>query len=412
MTNYVSQKHGDESGIYKDPKTLEDLTATNFHPKIRSNARAVQFSDETATTTSELTRSRNLPKLQPPEFSTLNLINLLKEFQRNNSVSDVKTSMLDATRLNSDLDQHKAADIENKATLQAQQVAEDKTTASKKVLNWILAIGGLILGVIAVCLAGAALTVATAGAGAPAVIIAVVLLVGAVVGLLAGAIGVTNLILQEVPKRTNVFGEKVSYEISLTALIDGLEELDVASGRIKIIGVNATSDTPGAITRKQFDKNKEDRTFAINVAFASVMLLFCIGSLAYAFRAATTVVKTVITVVEDTAKAAEMTAQTASRAQLIASMATAAGSAFMAVGSGFNAYLSIRLGLQKNDRSNTMIIGTTIEAAIQTLQQQFDASQQHFRSAMNFQDKLRTRISSLIAEFIDTSITIAKNTKV
>jgi hypothetical protein len=83
-----------------------------------------------------------------------------------------------------------------------------------------------------------------------------------------------------------------------------------------------------------------------------------------------------------------------------------------AVGSGVNAYFSIVLGDTKKERSETLIIEKTIEAAIQALQQQFDASQQNFQSAMNFQETLRSIIANTMADYFEISTSIVRNTKV
>jgi hypothetical protein len=413
MTSPVTRNHSDDSKIHADANAIGDVSETQFRTQSRSAAQAVQFSDGPAVTSNAPTRPKNHPKIQAPEISTLDLIALLKELQRTTSISDVKTALTHANQINTELDMQKAKDIENQATIRAQQTEINKTTASKKVMNWIIAIASFILAVVAVVLAvvfGAFATVFTGGVAAPAMVVAVITVVGVVIGIISTTLSVINLVLQEVPKVRNVFGEEVSPEISLTALINFVEEKMVENGTIKIIGVNATSDTPGAITKKQFDKNKEDRTFAINVTFACVMLVVCIVGIGAAIvsgiRAAATVAEKTVEVVT------EATTQVASRSQLIAQIASAAASALIAGGSGFNSYLSISLGIQRNSLGDSMITEKTFESAIQALQQQFDANQQHFRNAMDFSESLRTRISSLVAEFIDTSIVIAKNTKV
>lgn len=408
MTFSLSEKNSTDSSRYEKISTVEITTEQEVLLNFRGSTPALQRSDEPNTEKYDQIQSRSRPYLSPPEFSAIDLIYLLKELQRTNSSSDLTFAFTNAQQISAELDARKANDVENKATMRSQQATEDKKTEEKKVVSWIVGIIGLIA-----AFAGIGLAILLSGgvAAVPGVVAA-----GLVIGAFMATLNVTNLIVQTAgAKRQNVFGESVAVDLSISGLVEAEWEKKVALGEIKIVGVNATSETPGAISREQYEKDKGTAILVVNVIVGCAMLILAVVSIASAFNAGRAAVQAASTVGEQagqTAQATAQIAQNAGRAQLAASAVAAGASAVGAVGSGFNAYLSFGLGIIKNDKATTLINEKVIEAAIQSLQQRFDQSQQGFQNAMNFQETLRTRIAEAMEKYFGITSRIIKNTTV
>jgi hypothetical protein len=404
----LSEKNSTKGSQYDKISAVEIKPEQEVQLNLRVNTPAIQRSDEPNTEKYSQTQFKSRPYLSPPEFSAIGLIALLKELQRTNSSSDLSFAFTNAQQISAELDVRRANDVENKATLRAQQATEDKKIAEKKITNWIVGIAGLVAAFVGI---GLAIFFSGGVAAVPGIVAA-----GLVIGAFMAALNVTNLIVQEAgAKRQNVFGESVAVDLSISGLVEADFEKEVAVGRIKIVGVNASSETPGAISREQYEKDKGTAILVVNVIVGCAMLILAVASLGSAFNAGRAAVQAGTVVGEQagqTAQATTQIAQNASRAQLAASAVAAGASAVGAAGSGFNAYLSFGLGIIKNDKATTLINEKVIEAAIQALQQRFDQSQQSFQNAMNFQETLRTRIAEAMEKYFGITSNIIRNTTV
>jgi hypothetical protein len=407
MTLPLSEKKPADSSRKKDFK-FESSPAEKPRPADRFSTPAIQRSDDSSAEKYSNTQPGSRPALCLPEFSTIGLIALLKELQRTNSSADLSFALTNAQNIASELDARNANDVANKSTLRAQQADENKKAEERKIGSWIGGIAGLVA-----AFAGIAMAILFSGgvAALPGIVAA-----GLAIGAFMAVLNVANLIVQSAgAKRQNVFGESVPVDLSISGLVEAEWEKKVALGEIKVIGVNATSDTPGAISREQYEKDKGTAILVVNVIVGCAMLIlavFSIGSAINAGRAAAQTASTVGEQVGQTAEAATQVAQNAGKAQMMASVVAAGASAVTAAGSGFNAYLSISLGLSRNEKANTLINEKIIEAAIQALQQRFDQSQQSFQNAMNFQETLRTRIADVMEKYFGITSSIIKNTTV
>nr|WP_314623024.1 hypothetical protein [uncultured Noviherbaspirillum sp.] len=401
----LSEKNSTEGSQYDKISGVEIKPEQEVQLNLRVNTPAIQRSDEPNTEKYSQTQFKSRPYLSPPEFSAIGLIALLKELQRTNSSSDLSFAFTNAKQISAELDVRRANDVENKATLRAQQATEDKKIAEKKITNWIVGIAGLVAAFVGI---GLAIFFSGGVAAVPGIVAA-----GLVIGAFMATLNVTNLIVQEAgAKRQNVFGESVAVDLSISGLVEADFEKEVAVGRIKIVGVNASSETPGAISREQYEKDKGTAILVVNVIVGCAMLILAVASLGSAFNAGRAAVQAGTVVGEQagqTAQATTQIAQNASRAQLAASAVAAGASAVGAAGSGFNAYLSFGLGIIKNDKATTLINEKVIEAAIQALQQRFDQSQQSFQNAMNFQETLRTRIAEAMEKYFGITSNIIRN---
>src|SRR3954451_5613446 len=92
MTFSVSDKYPDGSVPYPGIKPSKVLLHTEPSKLSHGQTPAIQFFNELSSNSSVIAQNKSIPKLAIPELSTINLIDLLKEFQRTNSVSDLSVA--------------------------------------------------------------------------------------------------------------------------------------------------------------------------------------------------------------------------------------------------------------------------------------------------------------------------------
>lgn len=234
----------------------------------------------------------------------------------------------------------------------------------------------------------------------------------AIVGAAMAALDLANNIAHEIKAtRKNEFGEDVPLNLSITELANLIVEDLVAQGAIKVIGLNADANTPGAITRKSYEDMKSKVALAITIAIVVITLILSISSFfkqgakaaSTAVDAAETAEDAASTAARASTEAAQKSTTNATRVNMLAS-ATTFISALGAVG---NSAMSFVMAFDRNDLRSMQIVARQLEGLIQSLQQQFDVNVENFKLAMNFQDVLRKRIADAMADFTEGSVTIA-----
>jgi hypothetical protein len=393
----LSERYPDETRSIGTGQPTDTLPEVNSGPQSRTTSPPLQYA-EPKLKDNNSTQVMDRPRLPYPEVSTAELIDKLKELQRTSTASSLTMALAHARQINDGIARKRDEELENKTKENQQKAEMEKSNKAKNITSWITSVLGLIGAFI-----GAALIIgATGGIG----IAGAIALVACALGGIMSAMTVVGLSLHEAgAKRTNVFGEKVDWDISFGGFAEMGEEEKVAKGEIKVIGTNATEGTAGAITRKQFNENVSDLKLGINIAVAVVTLVLAVISIGCAIRSITTGASKV-------AEVAESTSQVAQTARTAATVAAAGASALGAIGSGISAGYSIDLGYRRRDLSDIAIVEKTIAAVIEILQQQFDANAQNFRNSMNFLETLRTRIAEVMSEHYKILIDIGQNARV
>lgn len=404
MTILIFEKIPENGNSYPKTKTLEELTHVELLPQFLRDQSAVQFYNRAESAASKFSQAVSIPQLEIPEISIIDFIALLKEFQRTTTSSDVRTAIVNANKISLELDQNRAAELANKTLMNAQQAKKDDDEKAKKIANWVLGVASFLMSIVAI-----ALTIATGGA-------ALILVIG-VVGAVMAALNVADLVVHEIGcKRKNEYGEEVPLSISIPELAIVCQEADTRNGGTLVIGLNSQAGTPGALTKEEYEKRKEAISLGVSVGVGVVMLLFAFVGIASAIRGGVGLLQTGTKTVEAAADAGEALASTtaqvsqaASRGQTVAMLVSSAGSMITAGGAGYNAYLSFILAFQNSDLRTSQINEKDIQSVIEALQQQFEKNQQNFRSAMDFQQTLRTRIADAMEAFHASSVSIARN---
>lgn len=345
--------------------------------------------------------TKSVPEIKPPETNMANLIQLLRTLQQTVTDSDMSKALVNAQFIQSQLDAARVNEIENTTATSAANAALEEKSKSQKIFSWILCGIGLLvaaLGILAVCLTG--------GSGLALGI--------AIVGAAMAVLDLANNIAHELnATRKNEFGEDVPLNLAFSEIGNLILEALVALGAIKVIGLNADANTPGAITRKSYEDIQSKVALGINIAIVVITLVICIcGFFSKGAKVASTVVDAAETA-EDAAtaaarganEAAQKSTITATRVNMLAS-ATTLVSALGALG---NSVMSFVMAFDRNDLRTMQITARQLEGTIQSLQQQFDINVENFKFAMNFQDVLRKRIADAMADFNEGSVTIAHN---
>ena len=330
--------------------------------------------------------AKTAPRLHPPEADLSKFIEILRTLQQTVSTSDMTAATINANFIDSEITKNREIATKNTDAIRAQNKEIESSHTGKRVLSWIACIVGIFGAVIT--------TIASFGMG--------VVLVGLALAELA------NNIIQEIkppPLRKNEFGEDVPLSVSPTELILFLTMEDgVRTGKIRVIGFNADENTPGAITRKQYDEQKK-------IASMVITILIVVGTIVYSVASAAKSVATAAKTTTDVVKDGALLLQQASKAEITIKIAGAVTTLVGGLGGLAGSAISFVLAFANKNLSEMRILAVQIGAIIQSLQQQFDIQQDHFRSAMDFQGILRKLVADAMADFIQSSLTIAKNTR-
>lgn len=349
------------------------------------------------------TSSKTVPEIKPPESSLTNLIELLRTLQNTVSNSDLVKAVSNAQFIQSQLDAARVNEAADTAAISTGNEALEEKRKSQRILSWVLCGVGLLvaaLGLFAVLFTG--------GSGLALGI--------AIVGAAMAALDLANNIAHEAKAtRKNEFGEDVPLNLSISELGMLIVEDLTAKGVIKVIGLNADANTPGAITRKSYEDMKSKVALAITIAIVVITLIVSVYSF---FKQGAKVATTAVDVAETAEEAANAAARASAEVAQKASSTTtrvnllASSTAFIsALGALANSSMSFVIAFERNDLRTMQISAKQLEGVIQSLQQQFDINVENFKFAMNFQDVLRKKITDAMADFNEGSVTIAKKVR-
>ena len=360
------------------------IAASGIQPEVDEPLLALQRASSRSQTTDFQKSSYNVPEIKPPEANMANLIQLLRTLQQTVTISDMANALVNAEFIQSQLDAAKVNEAANIAATSAANTDLEEKSKSQRILSWVMVGVGLLvaaLGLIAVLFTGGtALAIGIA-------------IVGAALAVLALA---NNIGHELKATRKNEFGEDVPLNLDIFELVNLIIEDMVAKGEIKVIGLNADVNTPGAVTRKSYEDMKSKVVLAVTIIVTVILFILSISSF---FKQGAKVVSTVV----DAAETAQEATINATRVNMLVSATTL----ISALGSLGNSAMSFVMAFDRNDLRTMQITAKQLEGVIQSLQQQFDVNIENFKLAMNFQDVLRKKIAEAMADFNEGSVTIA-----
>lgn len=353
---------------------------------------------ESANQTSGALRAA-VPVLPSPDIETNKLLGLMRQLQLELSNTDLQQAHTQAARISDHLSQARASNIANQEAIQGQNAELEKKANEKKILSYVLLAIGLLFAI--ACLAFViapivAAVLAGAAIAATVTLAAVVTVIIAAVGVILAVWDLTAKIHVDVTKatRTDVFGDTVPEDYSLMGLIRKADEDGVRTNRIKVAGVNGNIEgQPDVKSRHQYEEDYSRNVLIVTVVIVVVAVAFSAAAAKGVFGAASTLVQQ-----SSTTRMAGTVLSVAS--PLISGVGAAAGTALSAIMVDMRHHL-FNLKIQKID----------LDAVIENFQKSYDENQQSFKNALDFQDRLRKFIATILQEYIEPLNTISQNVK-